>query len=132
MFRVVARTLLLLFAVICAVIPGARADAQLSSGIEGQALIGPTCPVARAGDPNCADRPYRVALTVKTPDGLEVAHFSTDAQGRFRVVLEPGRYVIKAVSARRMRVVPELPDDLVTVSAGRFTALKLVFDSGRR
>lgn len=140
MLRAVTRTLLPLLAVICAVIPGANAGATVSSGIEGQVLIGPTCPAVRAGDQKCADRPYRTTITIKSLDGLEVARFTTDAQGRFHVALEPGRYLIKASSAKRMTVFPvkrttvmlELPPNQVEVMAGEFTDLKLVFDSGIR
>lgn len=130
--KVVIRTLLVLGAVICAVLPGAWAGVRVSSGIEGQSLIGPTCPAARAGFPACNDRPYRVMVSVTTSGGVEVARFVTDAGGKFRVPLEPGWYSIRAVTARRMTVVPEPVNDRIAVVAGQFTVLKLVFDSGRR
>jgi C4-type Zn-finger protein len=111
-----------------------------SSGIEGQALIGPTCPVARPGDRKCADRPYHTTVIVKTLDGREVARVTTDAYGKFRVALEPDYYVISVSSAKRMQLVPvksapitlKLPDNQVQVVPGQFTSLKLMFDSGIR
>jgi hypothetical protein len=134
------RTLLSLLVVICAIIPGANAGVTVSSGIEGQALIGPTCPVARVGDRKCADRPYHTTIIVKTLDGREVARVPTDAQGKFRAALEPEFYSISTSSAKRMQVVTvkdapvtlRLPDHQVQVVVGRFTAVKLIFDSGIR
>ena len=73
-----------------------------------------------------------MTITFQTVNGLEVARFTTDAAGKFRVSLEPGRYVMRALTARRMTVLPELPDNQVVVAADQFTVLKLVFDSGRR
>ena len=131
--------LLLLIVGLCAVLPDADATVSPASGIEGRAIIGPTCPVVRAGDQKCADRPYQTTIIVKTPKGLEIAHFSTDAQGKFHIPLEPDWYTIVAVSGRRMQVVLtqpirvlEWPHDQVRVVAGEFTDLELVFDSGLR
>jgi hypothetical protein len=124
---------------ICVSIQIASADTG-SGGIEGQATIGPTCPVVRAGDRQCADRPYRTTITIKSLTGLEVARFATDAQGKFRVSLEPDWYLVTAGSARRMQVVsmkptptaPEWPRNQVRVIADEFTDLRLVFDSSIR
>jgi hypothetical protein len=138
--RFVAMTFLLMLTLICLIVPGANAGLTASSGIEGQALIGPTCPVARVGDRKCADRPYHTTIIVKTLDGREVARVTTDAQGKFRVALEPEFYSISTSSAKRMQVVTvqdapvtlRLPDHQVQVVVGRFTAVKLIFDSGIR
>jgi hypothetical protein len=124
---------------ICAVIPGASAGVT-KSGIEGQALIGPTCPAARPNDQQCADRPYRTTVIIKTLDGQEVKRVKTDAQGQFRVELEPEFYAVFASPGKGMQVVPvkdapvtlRLPDHQVQVVVGRFTSLKLIFDSGIR
>ncbi len=128
-----------LLAAICSVFPGASAGVP-TSGIEGQALIGPTCPVARPNDQKCADRPYHTTVIIKTLEGQEVKRVTTDVQGKFRVDLEPEFYVIAARSAKRMVIVPvkdapvtlRLPDHQVQVVVGRFTNLKLIFDSGLR
>jgi hypothetical protein len=140
MLTIFTRTLFLWLAVTCMVTPSASAGVTASSGIEGQALIGPTCPAVRAGDQKCADRPYHTTVIIKTLDGREVKRVTTDAQGKFRVELEPEFYVISARSAKRMQVVPvkdapvtlRLPDNQVQVVVGRFTSLKLIFDSGIR
>ncbi len=134
-----AKLLVVSFGLICLVIPSAKAGVP-TSGIEGQALIGPTCPAVRAGDQKCTDRPYHTTVIIKTLDGQEVKRVATDAQGKFRVALEPEFYVIAARSGKRMQVVPmqdapvtlRLPDHQVQVVVGRFTVLKLIFDSGIR
>jgi hypothetical protein len=126
-------------AVICALILGASAGAT-QSGLEGQALIGPACPVARPNDQHCADKPYRTTVIIKTLDGKEVKRVKTDAQGKFRVELEPEFYVVAATPGKGLQVVPvndapvtlRLPDHQVQVVVGRFTAVKLIFDSGIR
>ncbi|WP_041652171.1 prealbumin-like fold domain-containing protein [Allomeiothermus silvanus] len=67
-----------------------------SSGIEGQVLIGPTCPVMRENDPNCADKPYPTTLGLYQ-NGQLLARLVTDDQGRFKVSLEPGTYTLETV-----------------------------------
>lgn len=64
--------------------------------LTGVALAGPVCPVQQfPPDPACDDRPVPEAVgVVETPDGEEVARFSTGADGRFTVVLAPGVYVL--------------------------------------
>lgn len=100
----------------------------LDSGIQGQVSIGPTCPVMQAGVP-CPDRPYLALLTVLTPDGRRVTRFSTDAQGRFRIALSPGNYILHPESPGGM---PHAVEVRFTVLPGQFTPLAISYDSGIR
>ena len=98
------------------------------SGIEGQVLIGPMCPIVQQGQ-ECPDQPYQTTLTVYNRNGLQIAQFQTDAQGRFRVPLVPGEYVLH----------PESPDGIsfasdqsFVVETGRYTQITVNYDSGIR
>ena len=101
---------------------------MMTSGIEGQVLIGPMCPVVQAGTP-CPDQPYQATITVRDQNGKQVIQFQTDAQGNFRVGLKPGTYTLA----------PESPDgfthaaeQIVTVTSGQFTRVSVTYDSGIR
>ena len=98
------------------------------SGLEGQVLIGPMCPVVQSGQ-DCPDQPYQATLTVKGLDGLQITQFQTDAQGRFQVSLVPGQYILH----------PESPDGIAfaedqsfSVETGRYTQITVHYDSGIR
>src|SRR3990170_7676044 len=103
----------------------------LTSGIEGQVLIGPMCPVVREGTP-CPDQPYQATIVVWNADRTQkVRTFETGSDGRFRVPLAPGEYYID----------PQPPDSggpptpipqTVTVPAGRFLQITVEYDSGIR
>ena len=56
----------------------------INSGIEGQALIGPTCAGPVRVDSNCDDQPYQATLTVFSPKGERIVQVQTDEDGRFR------------------------------------------------
>lgn len=62
-----------------------------ATGITGRVLLGPQCPVEVAGEP-CDDEPAaHVTVLVSGEPAAE-----TDADGRFRVALAPGEYVVTA------------------------------------
>ena len=98
------------------------------SGIEGQVLIGPMCPVVQQGQ-ECPDQPYQATLTVKSLDGLQIAQIQTDAQGRFRISLVPGEYILHPESPNGL---PFAGDQSVMVETGRFTQVTIHYDSGIR
>src|SRR5512134_3139691 len=94
------------------------------SGIEGQVLVGPVCPVEQDGQA-CPDQPYQATLTVFNRNGLQIAQFQTDTQGHFRVPLVPGEYILH----------PESPDGIsfagdqsFVVETGRYTQLTVNYD----
>ena len=66
----------------------------LTSGIEGQVLVGPMCPVVQEGTP-CPDQPYQATIAVWNAGRTKKVHtFETGSDGRFRVPLAPGEYYI--------------------------------------
>ena len=100
----------------------------LDSGIEGIVTIGPMCPVMQEDVP-CPDQPYQAALTVLTTSGEEVIQFQTDEQGRFRVDLAPGDYVLHPESPNGLPFAADMP---FTVNEHKFTQLEISYDSGIR
>jgi hypothetical protein len=99
-----------------------------NTGIEGQVLIGPMCPVIQAGTP-CPDQPYQATLLVLDSRGNRVGEVQSDALGQFQIPLPPGDY----------RLVPQSPDGFthaaeqnVSVIAGQFTLISIIYDSGIR
>lgn len=98
------------------------------SGIEGQVLLGPMCPVVQEGQ-ECPDQPYQATLTVKSLDGLQITQFQTDEQGRFQVPLVPGQYILHPESPNGL---PFAGDQSFVVETGKFTQLTVNYDSGIR
>ncbi len=101
-----------------------------SSGIQGKALIGPTCggPV-RLDDPKCADQPYQATLDVLDAQGQLLASQQANADGTFRIVLPPGMYTLHPVTSGRL---PTASDQTVLVLAGQFTTVDVHYDTGIR
>ena len=98
------------------------------SGIEGQVLLGPMCPVEQPGQ-ECPDQPYQVTLTVTSRNGVQIAQFQSDKQGHFRVSLVPGDYVLHPESPNG---IPFASDQIFSVETGRYTQLTVHYDSGIR
>ena len=97
-------------------------------GIDGIALLGPQCPVQSAENP-CPDQPHQASIEVWKVGGGSVTHVQSGADGRFRVGLRAGQYVL----------VPEEGDPFptagqreVTVAEGVYTSVTLNFDTGIR
>jgi hypothetical protein len=101
------------------------------SGIEGTVTIGPSCPVQRVDDPSCDDRPYQGMIHVNTANGIWVTQFKADAQGKFKIELEPGRYTIDPQTPMD-NILPRGSSQDVTVVSGAFTTLNIQYDSGLR
>jgi hypothetical protein len=103
----------------------------LDSGIEGTMLVGPQCPVVGPGTTGCEDKPYQGTVSVKTADGLlEVTRFTADADGRFRVPLYPGTYLLVPISGANG--FPHAAEQTVEVNQGVFTEVAISFDTGIR
>jgi Carboxypeptidase regulatory-like domain len=99
-----------------------------SSGVRGQVLAGPQCPVEQEGSP-CPDLPFEGIVVASTSDG-EVARTETDAEGRFELDLDPGTYTVVAESEPSQPPFGE-PQD-VTVPEGAFVNVTLTVDTGIR
>lgn len=72
------------------------ADDRPTVRVGGVVLAGPTCPVERIPpDPACEDQPVPGAVMLVTDEqGDDVTSVESDTDGRFRLRLEPGRYVL--------------------------------------
>ncbi len=101
------------------------------SGIEGKVTIGPTCPVQRLDDPNCDDLAYPAVIHVNTTNGIWVTKFQADAQGKFKIELEPGKYNIDPQTPKQ-DFLPRGSSQDVTVVSGVFTTVNVQYDSGIR
>lgn len=98
------------------------------SGIEGQVLLGPMCPVVQQGQ-ECPDQPYQATLTVTSRNGVQIAQFQSDAQGRFQVSLVPGEYILHPESPNGL---PFAGDQSFMVETGSYTQITVHYDSGIR
>lgn len=105
------------------------AAAAGGSGIQGMVLSGPACPgPERPGSP-CPDQPVAMLFQVLDARGSLVSQFQSDAQGRFRLPLPPGSYVLHPVTSSPF---PLVHDENVLVQTGKYTDLEIHFDSGIR
>ena len=100
------------------------------TGIEGAIAFGPT-----QGGPIRADTPSskplaNVTFVVENEKGAEVASFTTDDQGRFRVLLTPGHYTVSK-EGKKHGIGHYGPFDVV-VLAGRMTKVEWECDTGIR
>ncbi len=98
------------------------------SGVEGQVLIGPTCPVVQQGQ-DCPDGPYQTTLTVNSSNGIQIVQVKTDTQGHFKIPLVPGNYILHPESPDGKTVAA---DQTFAVTMDRFTQIAIHYDSGIR
>lgn len=113
--------------------PSATAPETPSSGVAGLVHLGPQCPVQRVGEP-CDDQPaarVTVIVSEQLPGealaaGAEVARGTTDEEGRFRIAVPPGEYVVTAEAGMSC----DLMDARVT--EGTFAEVDLPCDTGMR
>jgi hypothetical protein len=100
------------------------------SGVEGQVVIGPVCPVIQQGGENCIDRPYQATLTINDPNGRKIVQIEADEDGRFKIPLEPGNYIL--VPESKGLLIPFASQQPFTVAEGKYTQLTIAYDSGIR
>ena len=97
-------------------------------GIDGIVLLGPQCPVESLEDP-CPDLPYQAWITVRREDGANVTRIRSGEDGRFRVGLRPGLYLLDPESGNPFPVAGEQE---VRVEEGVYTEVTVGFDTGIR
>jgi hypothetical protein len=103
---------------------------QGESGIEGITEIKVSHPVARENEPEPPTRPYQTDLIILTLSGRrEVARLKTGPDGRFRVSLPPGEYIVKPYPEFPKRFSPRAGEHLAKVSPGQFIFVRVTFDS---
>jgi hypothetical protein len=115
--------MLLTFCVACA---ASATTSATDSGIQGNVIYGPTCPVQRVGGPSC-QRPYSSEIVIRQRDRV-VTTLRSGADGSFRVTLRPGTYTITSAKTGP----PTLAPFDVTVKPHAFTTVTVMFDSGIR
>ncbi|GBD84070.1 hypothetical protein BMS3Abin02_00456 [bacterium BMS3Abin02] len=98
--------------------------------VEGYVHAGPTCPTMQEPpDPDCADRPVPNAeVIVWGPADNEVARAKTDAQGRFRLELPAGSYILVPQPVKGLLGTAPMQDFIVP-GAG---LLDVAYDTGIR
>lgn len=118
----------LALAAVLLVAVGCGEKAVTDSGVQGEVRIGPVNPVEQPGVQN--DAPYAATLRIRrASDGKVVAETTSAADGSFRVALAPGDYVLEPVNGDPLPTAQ--PQDL-TVAPGRFTTVRVDYDSGIR
>ncbi len=130
--KTIAISLLVAAAVVTLLLACRQEDAPPpTSGIEGQVLIGPVCPVLREDTP-CPDQPLQATIAVWNADRTEkVRTFTTDEDGRFRLPLAPGEYYIDPQTPNPGAPPTPIPQT-VTVPPDRFVQITIEYDSGIR
>ena len=102
--------------------------AVTDSGVQGEVRIGPINPVEQPGQQN--DGPYAATLRIKrASNGKLVAETRSSADGSFRAVLPPGDYILEPVNGDPL---PTAQSQDFTVAPGRFTTIRVDYDSGIR
>ena len=107
---------------------GGNGSGDGTSGIRGQALAGPQCPVEVQGSP-CPPVPYEGTVVASDVDGGAEYTVETDADGRFELPLEPGTYEISIVSDSSP---PFAKPQSVTVEPRSFAEVMVSVDTGIR
>jgi hypothetical protein len=121
---------LLLFFLLTACASGGGDDQTSSSGVRGQVLLGPTCPVEQTGSP-CPDEPVEGVEVRALAGGETIAEAMSGEDGRFELVLPPGRYTLEAIVGSDSPGMFSKAVD-VKVTAGAFVEVVVPVDSGIR
>jgi hypothetical protein len=97
-------------------------------GIEGIVMLGPQCPVQTVDTP-CPDLPYQASIIVRRTSGGTITRLRSGEDGRFRVGLRPGSYVLDPEPGDPF---PSSTEQEVEVEAGVYTEVVINFDTGIR
>lgn len=113
-------------------LPSGSVPEVTTCGIAGEVVLGPSCPVMGPGmEEECADKGYQTTLVVETRDGKrEVARVRSGVDGRFRVALAPGEYIVAPLPGARP--LPNCKMQFVTVDPGQFAPTTIHCDTGMR
>jgi len=118
-----------MFLVMCGVFLSGQTPSGSETGIEGVITITPSQPGPIRADAPSSQPLANVAFVVQN-DKSEVASFTTDDQGRFRMALAPGHY--KVSRKGRTSSIGRYGPFEVDVVAGRMTKVQWQCDSGMR
>jgi hypothetical protein len=103
-------------------------SATVSSGLRGVVMRGPVMPVCMVAQP--CDEPAANLKLVFARDGIVAGRARTDAQGRYRVVLRPGRYSVRIPG--KVLIGRGIAPATVRVLRGRFLRVDFFVDTGIR
>jgi len=103
-------------------------SATPTTGLTGTVTRGPVTPVCSVSVP--CDAPFSAGFTVNS-NGMAVAHFRSDMDGHFTVMLTPAAYQI-VPDADAPIISPTSQVKAVTVQGGGLTTVTLEFDTGIR
>ena len=109
-------------------IAGCEKD-DLSTGLEGAVFKGPINPVEIEGQVN--DAPFAATFHVYSLKDVYIKSFSSDENGNFKVMLEPGDYKIRPDDEAPI-IHPEQQVKTVSINSGSMTEEDLYFDTGIR
>jgi hypothetical protein len=102
-----------------------------NSGVRGNILLGPTCPVIQnPPDPQCNNRPYSTLVTVfrKSDRVHAYAIGESDKEGKFSFSLPPGEYEIHAGESN----LPRCASIDVKIEPNIYTPVTVYCDTGIR
>ena len=122
------RIAIVLVAVVLAACGSDAGAEDATSGIRGQALAGPQCPVEVAGSP-CPDLPWQGTVIATAATSGEESTVTTDAEGRFEFTLDPGTYEVTIAPGSSP---PTAETQTVVVEADSFTEIVIAVDTGIR
>jgi len=105
---------------------GPQAPGLPETGIVGQVYRSPTEPVCVVSDP--CEETFAATFHVYRDD-VKVAEFKTGDDGRFRLEIDPGEYLI-VPDASAPILFPEGQAKAVTVPKGTVVTVRLDFDTG--
>jgi hypothetical protein len=118
----------LVFVAVAVASCGGAGSGDGTSGIRGQALAGPQCPVEIQGSP-CPPVPYEGTIVATDVESGKDYTVNTDADGRFELPLEPGTYEVSILSDSSP---PFAKPQSVTVEPGSFAEITVAVDTGIR
>jgi hypothetical protein len=108
-----------------------RADPSSDSGVSGVTIVDRGCPVVRGSTP-CPTEPLSARVVAVRAGSTETAGSTeSDAEGRFRIAIAPGQYVLRAENLSGAPVPTAMPV-AVEVPDGSYVDVTLRFDSGVR
>ncbi len=103
----------------------------ISSGIFGKVILGPVKPFFGGQISGGNYIPYAAEVTILTADGSdEVTAFTADANGSFKVFLEPGTYLLRPEPGGP--VFPRAESKVIEIEKERLTQVDIVYDTGVR
>jgi len=117
----------LLATVLVLAFPAAACGSAARGGLTGKVVISPSQPVCIAGQPCTA--PAKHAWLVFSRSGHTVARTPTGGDGRYRIALAPGTYV---VTSPNQRIGRGLEPRRVVVPTGRYRQVNFTLDIGIR